>query len=94
MCRRCPTRQSGGWRDAGNGRPRIYAWIAIEEDGSEGFVAANVGGVWMPLIGADRARVDSLRGAAESVQRVIGLPVRLKVFGPGVVLDEIGTGKG
>ena len=43
----------------------LYAWIAEERDGGEGVCSAFIGGVQMPLIGADMDRVASLRPFAQ-----------------------------
>jgi hypothetical protein len=81
-----------GWKPGrGQSIDRLYAWIAIEPDGGEGVVGANIpslGGM-VPLIGADGERIESFRPYAEMVQRQTGYPVRLKMFSAGVVIDEI-----
>ena len=43
----------------------------------------------VPLIGADRSRIESYRERAAAVARGTGCKVRLKLFGAGVVIDEI-----
>ena len=68
---------------------KIYAWIGTGPDGGEGVLVAIGDGKRFPMLGADRARVESWRSAAEEVSRIMGVPVRLKVFGDGVVIDEI-----
>jgi len=80
------------WK-AGTGQKieKLYAWVATEPDGGEGVCAMSIpslGGM-VPLVGADRARIESLRPHAAAVRTATGFPVRLKVFGSGVVLDEI-----
>lgn len=35
---------------------------------------------WMPLVGADRARIESLRGLAEGIAALTGKPVKLVRF--------------
>jgi hypothetical protein len=80
------------WRPGtGQKIEKLYAWISEEPDGGEGVVGMRIpslGGM-VPLIGADGARIESLRQHAEIVRRVTGYPVRLKVFAQGVVIDEI-----
>jgi hypothetical protein len=70
---------------------KLYAWIATETDGSEGIVAVGLPGMpgVTPLIGADRARIESYRAHAEEVARLTGCAVSLKVCRDGVVLDKI-----
>lgn len=58
----------------------IYAWVAIEADGSEGVCACQVSGLMMPLVGADIDRIKSLRRYAEHTSAVTGCPVRLVRF--------------
>ena len=52
-------------------------------------VPAGIGGgtLFVPLIGADRARIESYRPLAEQIRRATGYPVRLKVFAGGTVID-------
>lgn len=80
------------WKAAtGQKIEKLYAWVATEADGGEGVCGAPIPGLggMVPLIGADRARIESFRPYAEALRRMTGFPVRLKVFGSGVVLDEI-----
>lgn len=58
----------------------IYAWVATEPDGSEGVCAMTVGGLMMPLIGADVDRIKSLRPHAEQTRALSRFPVRLVRF--------------
>jgi hypothetical protein len=79
------------WK-AGTGQriEKLYAWIAEEPDGGEGVVGGTFPGLGtIPLIGADKARIESYRTFAEMTQRATGYPVRLKVFSGGVVIDAI-----
>jgi hypothetical protein len=80
---------SGAWK-AGTGQKieRLYAWVATEPDGGEGVCSMLLGGVQMPLIGADMARVESLRDHAAFVARMSGYPVRLVEFSARKVLRE------
>ena len=60
---------------------QMYAFVA--EDSSpddEGVIGMMTGGGWMPLVGADMARVNSLRPIAESVAHQLGKPVKLLCF--------------
>lgn len=60
---------------------RLWAWIATEEDGTEG-VAAFLGtdGMWMPMIAADRDRVESLRPMADVIAQATGRPLQLRRY--------------
>ena len=59
----------------------MFAFIAEDQDqDDEGVTACNVGGVWMPLVGADMARIDSLRPAAQAIASITGKRVKLVRF--------------
>lgn len=62
----------------------LYAYIATETNGGEGVAAClmpvNGVPVMMPLVGADIARVQSLKPYADLVQEKLGRPVTLRRF--------------
>ena len=63
--------------------PRIeemYAFIAEDSGPDEGVVAMNVGGVMLPVVGADMTRAESLRSMARNISRQTGKKVRLIRF--------------
>jgi hypothetical protein len=76
---------------AGQKIDSLFAWVATEPDGGEGVIGGTLPGMPgpTPFIGADKARVECFREAAEQVAQLTGYPVRLKVFSGGVVIDEI-----
>jgi hypothetical protein len=60
----------------------LYAWIATGPNGDEFVVGAAIpelGGM-VPLVGANRARIESLRSYAELTRKTCGYPVRLVRF--------------
>lgn len=64
--------------------PRIesmYAFVA-EDSGpdDEGVIGMNTAHGWMPLVGADMARVESLKPIARDIARQIRKPVKLLYF--------------
>lgn len=67
----------------------IFAWICTEPDGGEGIPAVSHDGLALPLVGADRARIESLRPYAQRVAHELGLPVRLMRFSGMEVLEQI-----
>lgn len=69
----------------------LYAWVASEPDGGEGVAAASIPGLggMVPLVGADRARMDSLRPYAELVRQQTGFPVRLVRFSAREVIEDL-----
>lgn len=65
--------------------PRIeelFAFIAENAGPDDEGVTAfrGPGGFWMPMVGADRARVDSLREIAVGLAKVSGQRIRLVRF--------------
>lgn len=60
----------------------VFAFITEDAGpGDEGILAATFpNGMTMPLVGADLARVDSLREVAQSLCNKFGKPVRLVHF--------------
>jgi len=79
------------WRP-GQGLPieRLYAWVATEPDGGEGLCSVTTLALGtMPLIGADRERIESLRPHAEITRKLTGYPVRLVRFLRTDVMEEL-----
>jgi len=68
----------------------IYAFISIDEGPEdEGIVAALIGDKWIPLVGGDRDRVESLRHLAIDMSRVTGKRIILARFGDREDLEEL-----
>lgn len=82
---------SAGWKaNTGQKIERLYAWVATEPDGGEGVCSMlTADNMHIPLIGADRERIESLRSVAVLISHATGYKVQLKVFGSGVVIDEV-----
>ncbi len=59
----------------------MYAFV-VEDSGpdDEGLAAMKVGTGWMPMVGADMARVESLRGAAKNLAQALGKPIKVLHF--------------
>lgn len=74
--------------------PRIESMFAfvVEDTGpdDEGVIGIQTPEGWMPLVGADMARVDSLRPIAEAFAHKLGKPVKLLRFGTREELEVIG----
>ena len=69
---------------------RLYAWIATEPNGREGVPMVNSPeGGWVPLIGADRDRIESFREHARYYQRQLGCSVRLVCFDHLVEIEKL-----
>lgn len=59
----------------------FYAWICEEPDGGDGVPAIDIGaGYPLPLVGADRERMESLRSHAMAICHGMGHPIRLVKF--------------
>lgn len=69
----------------------LWAWVATEPlDGDEGVMGFNSPAGWVPAIGADRERVEALRGFAQDVAD-LGVVVKLMRFADGAVLETLET---
>lgn len=84
------TNAPGGKARPGQRIEKLYAWVAEEPDGGEGILGSDLPGLgYVPLIGADRARIESYRSIAQAMGDKTGYPIRLKLFAAGTVIDEI-----
>jgi hypothetical protein len=68
---------------------RLYAWIATDAEGQDGVPAVMGSGVALPLVGADKARIESFRPEAEDLAHNAGFRVRLVEFTQMVVLETL-----
>ena len=55
----------------------LYAFVSVDAAGNEGLCAAPMGGITMPLITADEARLPRLMSIAEHLANRSGLRLRL-----------------
>ena len=71
----------------------LYAWVSIDPaDGDEGVLAVYEHGAgWIPAIGADKERIESYRGFAETAAKKVGMPIRLQQYSTMPVLETINT---
>lgn len=66
----------------------LLAWISVDQDGNEGIIGAKlIGDTFMPFVGADMPRIESLRGKAREISLHTGYPVRLVRFSKREVLE-------
>jgi hypothetical protein len=74
----------GLFRQPKNTLPRIdhiWAFVSVDaNDGNEGVVAAPLGGMLMPMIAADDARLQELRPLAAMIAQATGTKIRLIKF--------------
>lgn len=66
-----------------------FAFVVIDDDGTEGVIGANMDDTWVPLMGADEERVDSLRPLAQLISTAVGKEVTLLRFGGREELEVI-----
>jgi hypothetical protein len=68
----------------------IFAFVHTEDNGQEGVVAfLDTTGAWVPMIGADPKRVESLRPMAERTARATGKSITLARFVTRIDVEEI-----
>lgn len=58
----------------------MYAFCAEESPGDEGIIGMYSQGSWVPLVGADMARVVSLNEVAIEIGKETGTTITLKKF--------------
>lgn len=58
----------------------VFAFVAVDTDGTEGVPAVGIGKMVMPLMGADTARMDSMMASAQEVTDKLGKQVELVVY--------------
>jgi hypothetical protein len=66
----------------------MWAFIAVHDDGDESVVAAPIGDTVMPLVAADRVRVDQLRRVAMRIGKIVGKEIKLVHFSE-VTVEEV-----
>lgn len=59
---------------------RLYAYLAEEGPDDEGVVAMKVGDTWVPMMGADMKRMESLRDIAQGISTATGKKIILAKF--------------
>lgn len=61
----------------------LYAFISTDENGDEGIIGAIMpgsGGTFMPFVGADLARVESLRSIADQIAKAYNRTYEIRYF--------------
>lgn len=58
----------------------VWAWVCEEEDGGEGIPAFGQGQLMMPLVMADRERIEAMEDIAIHLQKLSGRPFKLIRF--------------
>lgn len=66
---------------------KMYAFVA-ENDEGEGVMAFKSGNIWMPMIGADFKRIDSLLFIANEMSKISGKEFKILQFDNRVDVTE------
>lgn len=77
--------EAGGGMKLKNNRflkiTEIYAFISKDKNGNEGIMGVKqIDGSWMPLIGADIERVESLVPVADKIKQLTGVDYEIRYF--------------
>jgi hypothetical protein len=69
----------------------IFAFVVLDAgDGNEGVIGFRTAdGTWMPMLGADMKRIDSLRPLAQSIADRSGVTVSLRRFSARTDLETL-----
>ena len=68
----------------------MFAYIAEDEGpDDEGVIAHLVNGTWMPMVGGDMERMESLRNIAEQTAQTTGQTIKLVKFSTRTELEVI-----
>jgi hypothetical protein len=71
----------------------LWAWVAIEPDGGEGVMGSEmmIDGrtMFVPLVGADRERIESYRGHAEKIAGLSGCKVKLMRYSEAQEIERL-----
>jgi hypothetical protein len=59
----------------------LYAFVSVDpEDDDEGVIAFQTDDGWMPMIGADMERVESLKAIADQMVEELGIKYEIRYF--------------
>ncbi len=67
----------------------LFAFIAVEGPEDEGIIAMMLGDKWMPMLGADMKRMESLRPIAQNIATINGQKVILAKFTTRINIEDI-----
>jgi hypothetical protein len=58
----------------------LFAFVTLDEEGDEGLMGFHTPDGWVPMIGADMARISDLQIMADNISRKTGIVYTLKKF--------------
>ena len=68
----------------------IFAFVSEDAEGHEGICGFRApDGSWLPMVGADKERVDTLRPIAKIVSEQTGMRIKLLKFSRRSFIEEI-----
>ncbi len=67
----------------------MFAFVALDADGSEGVTAFRTGTSWMPMVGADVTRVEQLMPKAQAVANLTGKTIKVLKFNRRRQVDQL-----
>ena len=70
----------------------MWAFISEDHPDDEGIISMHTIQGWMPLVGADQARIESFRSLVEDIARQRKIKVKLVRFSVREDIEEIGSG--
>jgi hypothetical protein len=69
---------------------QMWAWTTVDpQDDTEGVIGVHTPDGWLPLVGADRARMESVRPIVQSLAAQGGFTATLVQFTDRVVIDAV-----
>ena len=72
----------------------MFAFVSQDDGGDEGITAFTEGNMWMPMVGADFARVDQLKPMARRLAKTSGRPIRIYRYKVRELIETIGPDDG
>jgi dihydroorotase-like cyclic amidohydrolase len=55
----------------------VWMAISVDENGNEGVCAAEINGMWMPLVAADEARLEQIIATARRIAQVTKRQIKI-----------------
>ena len=68
---------------------KMYAFVAEDKNGDEGVIGMQTNSGWMPLVGADMKRINSLIPIVQNIVNQTNHPVKILMFSDRKEIDEI-----
>jgi len=68
---------------------KLFAFITVDEEGNEGVAAFYSDSGWMPMVGRDISRVESLMKTARIIASETGIDIELREFSSCKLIEVI-----